>query len=273
MTLGEAPIKHLLVDLDGTLLGNKTFPLQLDFAGRALKSLKQYGGLRKRLRALTAVHHALRSPSKDATNDLRAIEVFSRLMEISQEEGRRLLRESLSVIFPPLEKHFFPVPGAKDFLAWAHGRFPLTLATNPVWPASIVELRLRWAGVDPKLFTRVTSVNTMHACKPEAMYYEEVLALEKLKPEDCLLIGDDLKMDLPATRVGIRVFIVGEEKKDGDAKKGRKTPAKTAAGAEALKPVSGARARGWRGTYSELREALEPYVPAQWVPKDPEIES
>lgn len=244
MELGP-PIRHLLVDLDGTLLGNKSVPLQIDFVGRALKSLKQYGGLKKRMKALLAVHTALRSPSKDVTNDVRAIAVFSKLMEISQDEGKKLLRETIGVIFPALERHFYPMPGAKDFLGWARDHYPLTLATNPVWPKEIVQLRLRWAGVDPDTFGRLTLVNQMHACKPEPMYYEEILAQEKLSPEECLLIGDDVRMDLPATRVGIRVFIV-----DGEAKPDKIGPLRFA----------GARALAWRGTYPILRRSLEMHL-------------
>lgn len=236
------PVKHLLVDLDGTLLGNKAFPLSLDFVRKALTRLREYGGLKKRLLALVGVNVALRSKSAKATNDVRAVQVFSHLLGIDPDEGRKVIRDSLSVLFPSLEKHFFRIPGALEFLEWARNRYPMTLATNPVWPREIVELRLKWAGVDPSMFGSITHVRRMHACKPDMEYYQEILEQEKLDPAHCLLIGDDLKMDLPATRAGIRVFIVSRHEKG-------------------LKPRnlrhSGAKAGAWKGSYPILKASLE----------------
>ena len=236
------PVKHLLVDLDGTLLGNKSFPLSLDFVRKALIRLRDYGGLKKRLLALVGVNVALRSKSTKTTNDVRAVQVFSHLLGIDPDEGRKVIRDSLSVLFPSLERHFFRIPGAIEFLEWARGRYPMVLATNPVWPQEIVELRLKWAGVDPAMFGSVTHVRRMHACKPDVEYYQEILEQEKLDPANCLLIGDDLKMDLPATRAGIRVFIVGRHEKGL-----RPRPIKH----------SGSKASAWKGSFPILKASLE----------------
>jgi FMN phosphatase YigB (HAD superfamily) len=128
---------------------------------------------------------------------------------MSLEESRVFIVESLRGIFPNLKKYFSPVPGSNDFLEWAKDHYTLSLATNPVWPKEIVELRLQWAGVDPKIFNLITNATNMSACKPEKEYYEEILKLKKYPPENCLLIGDKTTMDLPATEAGIPVFIVG----------------------------------------------------------------
>ena len=235
----DPPVKYLLVDLDGTLLGNHNLPLSLDFVRRTLGTLRQYGGWRKSIGALYAINDALRKPSKDVTNDKRVVDLFSKRMNLDPEEGRKLLGEGVGSIFPQLKKHFFPVPGSREFLEWARTKYPMTLATNPVWPEEIVELRVRWAGIDPAIFRSVTHVRRMHACKPTQEYYSEILEQEGLKPEDCLLIGDDAKMDLPATRVGIRVFIVGEHVKTTSMKLPRQ------------------KAPAWRGNYKDLRKHLE----------------
>jgi FMN phosphatase YigB (HAD superfamily) len=236
------PVKHLLVDLDGTLLGNKALPLSLDFVRKALARLRSYGGLKKRLMALVGVNVALRTKSAKTTNDVRAVQVFSHLLGIDPDEGREVLRDSLGTLFPSLEKHFFRIPGALEFLEWARGKYPMVLATNPVWPPEIVELRLKWAGVDPTMFASITHVRRMHATKPHVEYYQEILDQEKLDPAECLLIGDDLKMDLPATRAGIRVFIVGRHEKG-------------------LKPKilkhAGSKVGAWKGSYPILKASLE----------------
>ena len=238
LSLGR-PVKHLLVDLDGTILGNRNLALSAEFGKQALRTLKVYGGWRKAAKVLFAMNKEFTRPSKDSTNDIRVVALFAQQMNLSIEEGARVLRDGVRKIFPSLEKHFYPIEGAKDFLDWARENYTLTLATNPVWPTEIIELRVRWAGIDPSIFRSITHIREMHACKPAMEYYDEILTLGGLRAEDCLLIGNDVKMDLPATRVGIRTFIVG--------------PFKTVS---ALKYPKG-KAEGWKGSYIALRELLE----------------
>jgi FMN phosphatase YigB (HAD superfamily) len=242
------PVKHLLVDLDGTLLGNQSLPLQLEFVGRTLAALKKYIGLKKAAALLFDVHREFGRPSKISTNDVRVVELISRRLNLTLEETRHLIREGLSVIFPSLKRHFYPIPGSKEFLEWAKDHYDLTLATNPVWPREIVEMRVKWAGIDPSLFGIITRASTMHAVKPHPEYYREILEQQKLSANDCLLIGDDVKMDLPATEVGIRVFIV-------DSKKGAEKNL-------TLLKTSKDAAPAWRGNYSELKTLLEAQLSA-----------
>lgn len=238
------PVKHLLVDLDGTLLGNKNLSLSYDFLRQALEALKVYGGMRDAARILLSVGNELKRTSKEITNDLRLIEAFAKQTNLTVEEGRNVLREGVMKIFPTLERHFYPIQGAKEFLDWAKDHYSLTLATNPVWPSEIIELRVKWAGVDPSIFKSITHVRKMHAYKPSPDYYGEILEQEGLDAKDCLLIGDNVKMDLPATRVGIRVFIVGPYKK--------MTPVK----------LTRQKAPAWKGSYFALRRLLESFESA-----------
>lgn len=235
----DAPVRHLLVDLDGTLVGYREVGVSWNFVKGALGELRRYGGWRKAASTLLALQKELKRKGQARMNDVRAVELFAKRMGMDPTEARRILREGLFVIFPRLEKHFFPIPGAREFLAWAHGRYPLILATNPVWPPEIVDLRVRWAGIDPSMFRFMTHVRTMRACKPEPEYYEAILRQQGLPASDCLLVGNELKMDLPATRIGIRVFIVGKRAKP-----------------ERLPPRKG-RALAWRGSYSHLKALLE----------------
>jgi FMN phosphatase YigB (HAD superfamily) len=238
--LCSRPVKHLLVDLDGTLVGNHGFHLSIDFLRKSVTDLRKYGGIRKALRVLMAIQKEFKEPSTlEHTNDHRVVELFSKQMNLSIEEARGVLREGVLTIFPGLKRHFFPIEGAKEFLDWAKGRYPLTLATNPVWPPEVVEMRVRWAGVDPAIFGSVTHIRTMHSCKPSAEYFQEILDQQGLKAQDCLLIGDDVKMDLPATRVGIRVFIVGLKSRLGPLR------------------FTDAKAPAWRGSYHHLQAILE----------------
>jgi len=209
-------IKVLLVDLDGTLVGAKDVPLAIDFVVRAIKTVRDYGGTRKAIRALNAVQSALLSKPKNdnsKTNATKAVESFAEVLNMGVDQAQNVLVEGTRKIFPKLQKHFYPIEGAKNFIEWAKDHYPLVLATNPVWPLDIVELRIKWAGIDPKIFKRITLAKEMSAAKPWHRYYEEILQQEGLNPEECLLIGNDLKKDLPATEVGIRTFIIDPHRK------------------------------------------------------------
>lgn len=232
-------IKHLLVDLDGTLLGNRSLLLSVDFTRRAVKEIESFAGKRHAIRTLYAMMSEFKRPSKEHTNDTRVLELFSKRMKIDIEDSRKLIRDGLFKLFPELKRHFFPVAGAKDFLTWAKEHYTLILATNPVWPPEIQELRVKWAGIDPSIFKSVTHVRRMKACKPEPQYFQEILTQEELDPAECLMIGDEVKLDLGATKVGIKVFIVGDYKK-----------------CVSLKTSKNA-APAWRGNYKHLRSLLE----------------
>ncbi len=234
-------IQTLLVDLDGTLLGNRQLTLSIDFVKRSLLALKPYGGWRKSVETLLAIQKELRRFTPDMTNDVRVVKLFSEKTGLDPDRSRQVLRQFITSVFPELKRHFYPIPGSSEFLTWAKDRYPLYLATNPVWPPEIVELRVRWAGVDPSLFRSMTHVRRMHAAKPSPEYYRELLAQENLDPATCLLIGDDRKMDLPATAVGIRVFIVGDPRKNTRISRLR---------------YPRAQAPAWSGNYALLRAAL-----------------
>lgn len=243
MNLGR-PVSHLLVDLDGTLLGNRSLALGWDFMRQAMGRLIPYtNDWRRAARILIDINKEFRrvppNIASSVTNDVRVVELFAKALKISAEESRRILRENVMAIFPGLEKHFYPIAGAKDFLDWAKGRHTLILATNPVWPPEIIEMRVRWAGIDPRIFTHITHVREMRACKPSPEYYRQILERHSLDAKDVMLIGNDMKMDLPATKLGIRVFIVGPFKE--------------------VTTIKGpqAKADAWKGPYAALRLGLD----------------
>lgn len=233
-------VTHLLVDLDGTLVSYRDLPVQLNFIVNSVSSLRKYTGWKTAVRALRATHVELRGANKgDLTNDVRAVSAFSKKLGKPIEEGKKIFEDVLKIVFPSLRKHFSPAKGAKDFLEWAKSKYHLTLATNPVWPVELIRLRVEWAGLNSGDFKFITDASQMHACKPEPKYYQEILSKLGVKAENCLLIGNEVDMDLPATKNGIKVFLVTHRKR-------LKTLPKKAKHAQA-----------WMGEFSHLQELLE----------------
>ena len=212
--LPKSQFKHLLLDLDGTLIYSGTFLTQIGFIRRILPQIKGHRGWRKAWKALKESSQILKIPSKTQTNEERLIEVFQNNLHLTREKAKEALHVSLLDVFPKLEKHFGEMKGAAEFTRWAKDRYSLTLTTNPVWPVELVHMRMRWGGIDPALFESITTADRMHACKPLPEYYQEVLALENFEAKDCILIGNERKMDLPATAVGIAVFLIRKNAKE-----------------------------------------------------------
>ncbi len=237
-------ITHLLVDLDGTLVNGDGLRPRLEFLYWTARSLRPYGNILKTLQACYRMKMAVETVLNDSTNHAKMTQAFAETLGISSDEANALVEYSIRLNFPKLQRYFSPVNGAREFIQWAKERYSLILATNPVWDPEIVELRLSWGGIDIHHFKSFTHARRMHACKPHLQYYRELIHQEKLHPQQCFLIGNDPKNDLPAYLVGIPVFLVQQDRP------------KKKAHCQRI-PLSGARDLAWQGSFQGLRQLLE----------------
>lgn len=89
-----------------------------------------------------------------------------------------------------------------------HKGYPIVLATMPMFPRRAVEIRLGWAGVDPKVFTRITNYENSRFVKPQQLYYAENLAALGVNGEDVLMVGNNTMEDLAFLDVGADAYLV-----------------------------------------------------------------
>ena len=82
------------------------------------------------------------------------------------------------------------------------------LATNPVFPRTATENRVRWAGLDPKDFELITVYENSSYCKPNPDYYLDICTRLGVSPSDCLMVGNDVKEDMCAEKLGMKVFLL-----------------------------------------------------------------
>jgi FMN phosphatase YigB (HAD superfamily) len=207
--------KALLFDLDGTLLQVRMsrfleayFPLLAArfgadddlprFRGALIDSVRDMLESRNDRKLLFQVFLDSFAPKvdRDAAGVTTVFEGFHR-------DGIDALR--------PLTR---PVPEARPLLEKAASLgYEIALATNPVFVRQAIDARLNWAGLGEFPFLFVSSADNMHFCKPHSEYFEEVLENIGRKPADCLMIGDDPKMDMPAREAGIATWFVPSEGK------------------------------------------------------------
>ncbi len=100
-------------------------------------------------------------------------------------------------------------PRAKEIIELVRSRgLTPVLATNPIFPHIATSTRIRWAGLDEKDFRYVTTYENSSFCKPNPLYYSEILKKLGLSIEECVMVGNDATEDLAAEAVGIPVFIL-----------------------------------------------------------------
>ena len=86
--------------------------------------------------------------------------------------------------------------------------YRVALATNPIFPRVATEKRIRWAGLEPEDFELITTYENIGCSKPNPAYYVEVLRRMDLKPEDCMMVGNDVEEDMVARDLGLDVFLL-----------------------------------------------------------------
>lgn len=82
------------------------------------------------------------------------------------------------------------------------------LATNPIFPAIATESRIRWAGLDRSDFALCTTYENSRWCKPSPDYYRQILKELGARPEECLMVGNDVSEDMVTKTLGMEVFLL-----------------------------------------------------------------
>lgn len=241
---GDMKKTHLLIDLDGTLVDGDRPLMRLDFMKRMNAVWNEKGDAIQTAKAFYYMRKAVESPPNGETNEIRMARAFSSVFKMDEKRAKHYLEKSIKKVFPYLEPYFSPIPGASEFIEWGKKHYTLILATNPIWIPEAVEMRARWGGIDMGVFHSFTHAARMHSCKPRKEYYQEILEQENLCPEECILIGNDLKKDLPANRIGIEVYIVSQKQKS------------KVEYYEAISVEKG-HAAAWKGNYLGLKKLLE----------------
>lgn len=83
------------------------------------------------------------------------------------------------------------------------------LATNPLFPMVGQKTRMGWVGLKPEDFDLITSYESDSFCKPNPKYYFSICQRMGVKPEECLMIGNDEGEDMYAgTLAGMNCYLV-----------------------------------------------------------------
>ena len=214
-------IKHILFDLDGTLLPM----VQDEFVKFYMPLLaKSYMGAgvsldpKKFIGAVWAGYEAMVKNDGSRTNR----EAFWSYMEpelpISTEESENIALKFYENEFNQAICTTKPTPVSNQIVKKAKSRGLETyLATNPVFPQCATMNRIRWAGLVAEDFKVITTYETCTYCKPNPEYFRGILEEFSLDPSECLMVGNDVEEDLAIRVLGVKTYLVTdtmENKKD-----------------------------------------------------------
>lgn len=210
MTDTPRALRAVCFDLDGTLLPmdlnvfmRSYFNAVYDFV--AAKGLDA-GAFMDGLKAGT---HAMAHHDDGRTNADAYWDTFCRHAEGTRAQWEPLLAEFYAGPFGKLGADVEPNPAAARAVAALNGAgYPLALTTMPMFPREAVKWRLRWAGIDPVLFARITTYDNSTAVKPSLTYYAENLAALGVSGDEVLMVGNNTVEDLAFADLGADAFLV-----------------------------------------------------------------
>lgn len=198
----------ILFDLDGTLL-----PLEMrDFERAYFKSLcAAFPELpsEKLVASVWAGTRAMIKNTGPRTNREAFAEVFTAESGMEYYENEPRFLEYYRTGFQSCREVCRITGESRALVDLLRGKgYLAAIATNPLFPEIATHSRLRWLGLDPDSFPLVTTFENSHSAKPNPAYYREVLQKLSLRPEDCVMIGNDAGEDGCARELGIEVFLM-----------------------------------------------------------------
>lgn len=203
-------IKHVLFDLDGTLLPMDMGEFTAGYFGLLTQKLAPRGYDPKGL--IDAVWSGTAAMVKNDGRRTNEEVFWARFAQIFGEESLKdmpLFEEFYGNEFQQAKKFcgFNPKAAQAVRRIKESGR-RVALATNPIFPAVATRSRLSWVGLESADFELVTTYENSRFCKPNVDYYREVLDKLGMRGSDCLMVGNDMTEDTAAAQLGMGVFLI-----------------------------------------------------------------
>ena len=203
-------IKHLLFDLDGTLL-----PIDIDFffqdylSALSARFSEIISEKEFKEKLMTSTMVMVNNQESALTNEEVFWRDFPNRIGFSRSFLEPIFLRFYENEYRSLGKNI-PFTGlAHEILTLALNKgFKVTIATNPIFPKNALMERLSWINCHDLPYQTVTSMESMRFCKPNPNYYREILDLLQAKAEECLMIGNDIEEDIVASVLGIKTCLV-----------------------------------------------------------------
>ena len=200
----------ILFDLDGTLLPMDQDKFVKSYIGRMARKLAPHGYDPELLTAgLWKGTGAMVKNTGEKTNEEVFWNVFNAVLgkdcRIDDEKFMDYYRNEFQLV---AQDCGYDPRAAETIREIKSLGFRVALATNPLFPSIATCSRAKWAGLNPDDFEIITTYENSRHSKPNPDYYRDVLATLDLKPENCVMVGNDVQEDMVAQTLGMKVFLL-----------------------------------------------------------------
>lgn len=205
-------MKAVLFDLDGTLLDLEVDRFMSHYVEALSRELAPYLAAERFQPALMSATGAMIANDGSMTNEERFWTTFEAQTGVDRTPLFPVIERFYREVFPQLAFVARPVKIAPKIVDVVKAAGVIVvLATNSIFPKAAILERMRWAQLDPAAFDLITSFETMHASKPNPMYYLEICRRVGVAPEDAVMIGNDPKLDVNAAKAaGLAAYLVDD---------------------------------------------------------------
>ena len=203
-------IKAVLFDLDGTLLPMDEEYFKKIYFGEVYKKIAYLGyTLDELLKVIWYGTKAMIKNDGSQTNEELFWKSFIEVHPDRLEENKENFVEFYNTIFPTLGHTCGYQPLAKDFIkALKDKGYEVIIASNPIFPIVATKARIKWAGCNPDDFKYITAYENSRFSKPNLKYYEEILEKTGYKPEEVIMVGNDVREDMIVNKLGIDSYLI-----------------------------------------------------------------
>ena len=201
----------VLFDLDGTLLPMDVEEFTKKYFGLIVQTMNENGRDGKSiLHAIGKGVEAIVKNDGTLTNEDLFWKVFT--------EHTNILKEDIEPEFQVFYENRFDLINSglqsKNMIQAVsilkEKGYRLFLTTNPLFPSIATKKRVKWAGLNENDFECITTYEETHFCKPNPLYYQEVIDKYHLDINECLMVGNDVKEDGIVSTLGIPVYLVND---------------------------------------------------------------
>lgn len=202
-------MKAFLFDLDSTLLQmNQDEFLNGYYSSIAMFSKKLGYNPKEFMNVFNEAAYAIIKNDGTMTNEDRFWSVVSKTydqIDFLKESFYSFYQNEFKALDSYIHKTYHP----KEIIEYLRSKdYKVILATNPVFPKIATTERMKWAGLTPEMFDDITTYEDCLYCKPNHRYFEEILKKHNLKPEDCIMVGNDVDDDFSDLPLGMDGYLI-----------------------------------------------------------------
>ncbi|MDO4747640.1 MAG: HAD family hydrolase [Eubacteriales bacterium] len=144
------------------------------------------------------------------TNEVAFNQAFSKIIGEKASELLDIFPQVYADRYEVIRESTTPNPYIKEIVGLMKEKAEhVVIATQPMFPIEAVERRLSWIGLSADMFDFVTTFDKCSYCKPNPMFYKEIMDRYGASAEDTVMFGNDVNEDiLPCTEINVESFLV-----------------------------------------------------------------